>query len=69
MLEIFFFYLTRHLIVVHKTEKSVGSTLVHKVLILKVLDLAICTSSHKNNTISLNFLHLPGPLLADFWLI
>jgi len=68
MLEMFFFYLAHYLIAVHKIQKTIHSTLVHKAFILKVLDLVICTSSHKNNIISLNFLHLPDPL-ADFWLI
>lgn len=69
MVEMFFFYLAYHLIVVHKIRKSVHSSLVHKDFIFKALDLVICTSSHKNNTSSLHFWHLPDPLLADFWLI
>lgn len=43
MLEFFFFYMAHHLIVVHKIQKSICSTLVHKLFILKILDTAICT--------------------------
>lgn len=69
MVEMFFFYSAYHLIIVHKTQKSVHSSLVPKVFIFKALGLVISISSQKNSTISLHFLHLPDPLLADFWLI